>query len=123
MSDVQIKPIDAVEPYSGPRALEGIKFRTVGQALGVSAWGLSVIEIAPGVDGYPEHDHAAEGQEEVYYVARGSATLRTGPDERRVPEGTFVRVGPAERRKWIAGDSGVTLIAMGGTPGKAYEPR
>ncbi len=123
MSDVQIKQIDEVEPYSGPNALEGIKFRTVGKALGVSAWGLSVIEIAPGVSRYPEHDHAAEGQEEVYFVARGWATLRTGQDEHRVQEGAFVRVGPTETRKWIPGDSGVTLIAMGGTPGKAYEPR
>jgi uncharacterized cupin superfamily protein len=123
MSDVQIKQIDEIEPYSGPNALEGIKFRTVGHALGVSAWGLSVIEIAAGVSRYPEHDHAAEGQEEVYFVAEGSATLKTGQDERLVEQGAFVRVGPAETRKWIAGDSGVTLIAMGGTPGKAFEPR
>lgn len=123
MGDVQVKTIDEVEPYSGPNALEGIKFRTVGQALGVSAWGLSVIELAPGASRYPEHDHAANGQEEVYFVVEGSATLRTGGDERRVEQGTFVRVGPAETRKWIPGDAGVTLIAMGGTPGKAYEPR
>lgn len=123
MSDVQVKGIDEVEPYSGPNALEGIKFRTVGRALGVSAWGLSVIELAPGASKYPEHDHAAEGQEEVYFVFRGSATLRTGEDERRLEQGTFVRVGPTETRKWIPGDAGVVLIAMGGTPGKAYGTR
>jgi uncharacterized cupin superfamily protein len=123
MSDVQVKGIEEVDPYSGPNALEGIKFRTVGRALGVSAWGLSVIELAPGASEYPEHDHAAEGQEEVYFVVRGWATLRTGEHERRIEEGSFVRVGPAERRKWIPGDSGVVLIAMGGTPGKAYEAR
>lgn len=123
MSDVQVKGIDEVEPYSGPNALEGIKFRTVGRALGVSAWGLSVIELAPGASEYPEHDHTAEGQEEVYFVVRGSATLRTGEDERRLEQGTFVRVGPAEMRKWIPGDAGVVLIAMGGTPGKAYGTR
>ena len=123
MSDVQIKRIDEVEAYSGPGAREGIKFRAVGRALGVSAWGMNAIEMAPGTATYPEHDHAEDGQEEVFFVARGSAILQTDEGERQVGSGEMVRVGPREKRKWIAGDSGVTLLAMGGTPGKAYEPR
>lgn len=123
MSDVQIKGIDEVEPYSGPGVREGIKFRAVGRALGVSAWGMNAIEMAPGTSTYPEHDHAEDGQEEVFFVARGSATLRTGDSERQVESGEFVRVGPREKRKWIAGESGVTLLAMGGIPGKAYQLR
>ncbi len=123
MSDVQIKQIDEVDPYSGPNALEGIKFRPVGRALGVSAWGMNVIEIAPGTSIYPEHDHAGDGQEEVFFVVRGSATLRTDGKERRIGEGSLVRIGPGEKRKWIPGESGVVLLGVGGTPGKAYEPR
>ncbi len=123
MNDVQVKGIDEIEPYSGPGEREGIKFRAVGRALGVSAWGMNAIEMAPGTSTYPEHDHAEDGQEEVFFVARGSATLRTGEGERRLESGELVRVGPGEKRKWIAGDSGVTLLAIGGTPGKAYEPR
>ena len=123
MSDVQIKRIDEVEAYSGAGAREGIKFRAVGRALGVSAWGMNAIEMAPGTATYPEHDHAEDGQEEVFFVARGSAILQTDEGERQVGSGEMVRVGPREKRKWIAGDSGVTLLAMGGTPGKAYEPR
>ena len=123
MSDVQIKQIDEIEPYSGPNALEGIKFRPAGRALGVSAWGMNVIEIAPGTSVYPEHDHSGDGQEEVFFVVRGSATLRTGGEERRVGEGTLVRIGPEEKRKWIPGDSGVVLLGVGATPGKAYELR
>lgn len=123
MSDVQIKQIAEVEPYSGPNVREGIKFRPVGRALGVSAWGMNVIEIAPGTSTYPEHDHSGDGQEEVFLVVRGSATLRTGEEEHRVGEGTLVRIGPAEKRKWIPGDAGVVLVGVGATPGKAYEPR
>ena len=123
MSDVQVKRIDEVEPYTGPGEREGIKFRAVGRALGVSAWGMNAIEMAPGTSTYPEHDHEEDGQEEVFFVARGSATLRTGEGERQVESGELVRVGPLEKRKWLAGDSGVTLLAMGGTPGKAYEVR
>ena len=123
MSDVQIKRIEEVEPYSGPNALEGIKFRPVGRALGVSAWGMNVIEIAPGTMVYPEHDHSGDGQEEVFLVVRGSATLRTGEEERILEEGSLVRLGPEEKRKWIPGESGVVLLGVGATPGKAYEPR
>lgn len=123
MSDVQVKGIDAIEAYSGPGEREGIKFRTVGRALGVSAWGMNAIEMAPGATTYPEHDHAEDGQEEVFYVVRGSATLRTGEGERQLESGEIVRIGPSVKRKWIAGDSGVTLLAVGGTPGKAYEAR
>ena len=123
MSDVQVKGIDEVEPYSGPGVREGIKFRAIGRALGVSAWGMNAIEMAPGTSTYPEHDHEEDGQEEVFFVVRGSATLRTGEGDRQVESGELVRVGPSEKRKWIAGDSGVTLLAVGGIPGKAYEPR
>jgi uncharacterized cupin superfamily protein len=123
MSDVQVKRIDEVAPYTGPGEREGIKFRAVGRALGVSAWGMNVIEMAPGASTYPEHDHAEDGQEEVFFVARGSGTLRAGDSERQIETGELVRVGPREKRKWIAGDSGVTLLAMGGIPGKAYQPR
>ena len=34
-----------------------------------------------------------------------------------------VRVGPSQKRKFVPGPAGVTLLALGGTPGKAYEPR
>jgi hypothetical protein len=34
----------------------------------------------------------------------------------------LARVGPIQKRKIIPGDEGVTLLALGGTPGKAYEP-
>lgn len=120
MADVQVKGLDEVEPYSGPGEREGIKFRAVGRALGVSALGMNAIEMAPGTTTYPEHDHSEDGQEEIFFVARGSAILQTSEGERTIEEGTLVRIGPREKRKWVAGDSGVTILAVGGTPGKAY---
>lgn len=123
MTEIQIKEIDEVEPYRGPQALEGIEFRTVGGALGVTAFGLNVIDIAPGITTYPEHDHTGDGQEEVYFVLEGDATLRCDGEERRVVSGTFVRVPPEAKRSWLSGDRGVALVVIGGTPGKAYQPR
>jgi mannose-6-phosphate isomerase-like protein (cupin superfamily) len=123
MSDVTVKRIDAIEPYKGPGTLEGIQFRSVGRALGVTAWGMGVLTLAPSATTYYEHDHVRDGQEEAYLLLEGSATLRAGGEEWRVEPGMIVRVGPAVTRKWLAGDRGATLLAIGGTPGKAYVPR
>ena len=34
----------------------------------------------------------------------------------------MARVGPEQKRKIVPGDGGVTIVVIGGTPGKAYEP-
>ena len=38
------------------------------------------------------------------------------------PAGTFVFASPGVKRTAFAEEPGTTLIALGGTPGKAYEP-
>jgi mannose-6-phosphate isomerase-like protein (cupin superfamily) len=123
MSDVTSKRIDEIPPYAGPRTIDGIAFRPVARALGVTAWGMNVIELGPDVSAYPEHDHAKDGQEEVYVALRGSGTLRADGAEWPLAPGVIVRVGPAQRRKIVAGPEGVAVLAIGATPGKAYEPR
>ena len=120
--DVIVKALDEVDFYKGPNAIPGIKFRSVGRSLGVTAWGMNVLEIDKGCSGYPEHDHVKDGQEEVYVILRGSATLRAGDESVEVAAGQVVRVGPLQKRKFIPGDDGVTLLAIGATPGKAFTP-
>ena len=48
MSDVKTLRIDDIPHYEGERGIPGIKFRTAGRALDVSAWGMNVLEIEPG---------------------------------------------------------------------------
>lgn len=120
--DVIVKALAEVDFYKGPNAIPGIKFRSVGRSLGVTAWGMNVFEIDKGCTGYPEHDHAKDGQEEVYVILRGSATLRAGDESVEVAAGQVVRVGPEQKRKFVPGDDGVTVLAIGATPGKAYPP-
>ncbi|MCA9607643.1 MAG: cupin domain-containing protein [Myxococcales bacterium] len=119
--DVKLKHLESIPAYRGPHAIEGIRFRPAGSALGVSAWGMNVLEIDAGCTHYPEHDHAGDGQEEVYVVLRGSARLRVGDHETELVEGDLVRVGPDTVRKILPGDRGVTVLALGGTPGKVFE--
>src|SRR5688572_33375870 len=122
MEGIRVKQIEEIEPYSGPHAIPGIRFRPAREALGVSSWGMSVIELDPRCSGYPEHDHASDGHEEVYLVLRGSVLLRAGGTERRLKQGDFVRVAPEVRRKLVTLDEGAAILALGGTPGKAYTP-
>jgi uncharacterized cupin superfamily protein len=123
MSKITVKRIDEVEPYRGPHELEGIQFRPFGRALGVSAWGMNVLNLAPGTTTYPEHDHSGDGQEEVFLVLEGDATLHAGDRDWRLERGHAVRVPPGFKRNWTPGDRGVTLLALGATPGQAYEPK
>ena len=123
MSEVTVKRLDEVEPYRGPGELAGIEFRAVGRALGVTAWGMNVLKLAPGTKTYPTHDHSDDGQEEVYLLLEGSATLRAGDRDLRLERGQIVRVPPGVTRTWEPGEKGATILAVGATPGKPYEPR
>ncbi len=71
---------------------------------------------------FPEHDHAGDGQEEVYTVLSGSATLHAGDESYTLEPGVFARVGPGVTRKITTAERPVQLLAIGGTPGQAYSP-
>ena len=91
MSEVTVKRIDELGYYQGPHAIPGMKFRDAAKELGVSAWGMNVIEIDAGCGAYPEHDHEKDGQEEVYLVLRGSATVQAGGEEHALEEAAMIR--------------------------------
>jgi mannose-6-phosphate isomerase-like protein (cupin superfamily) len=82
---------------------------------------MNALEIEAGCTSYPEHDHARDGQEEVYAVLRGSGTLEAGEARIALVPGVLVRVGPKQTRKIVPGPEGITVLAIGATPGKAYE--
>ncbi len=89
--------------------------------LGVSAFGVQVIQLPPGYEDYPEHDHAETGQEEVFLPLRGSGWMEIEGDRVELDPETCVRVGPDVRRKIHAGPQGLRVLAIGGAPGRAYE--
>jgi uncharacterized cupin superfamily protein len=93
----------------------------VRSGLGVTAFGMQVIELPPHADMYPEHDHNHDEQEEVYTVLHGAATLHVGDAEHVLVPGTFARVGAHEKRKLVTGDDGARILAVGATPGRPYE--
>jgi uncharacterized cupin superfamily protein len=123
MSDMKAKHFDEIPSYQGSNAIPGIKFHMVTRDLGVTAWGMNVLQIDAGCTGHPEHDHIRDGQEEVYVVLRGSGTLDGGDTRVALASGMLVRVGPSQKRKIVPGPEGITVLAIGGTPGQAYPPR
>jgi len=70
-----------------------------------------------------EHDEGGEdGDEELYLVQRGRARFELDGEPVQAPVGTLVFVRPDVKRTAFAEEPGTTIIALGGTPGKAYEP-
>lgn len=120
MADVKARNVEEIPPYRGPQALPGIRFHPAGRELGVTAWGMNVIAIDAGCTSYPEHGHGENGQEEVYVVLEGDGSLVAGGEKTPLSRGTLVRVGPSTTRKILPGPRGVVVLAIGGTPGKAY---
>jgi hypothetical protein len=116
MPDVTVKRVEDFE------AIFGGGFRRVRAGLGVTSFGLAVIDLPPNFTVFPEHDQTHDDQEEVYTLVSGKATLRVGDEEYELEPGIFARVGATEKRKLITGDEPARVIAMGATPGKAYEP-
>jgi len=120
-SDSRAKVIGDIPYYQGPNAIRGIRFHTAGRDLGVTAWGMNVIDIEAGCNDYPEHDHTKDGQEEVYVVLKGSGSIECGAEKTELTEGMLIRVGPSTRRKIVPGPHGITVLALGATPGQAYK--
>jgi mannose-6-phosphate isomerase-like protein (cupin superfamily) len=117
MSDYTTKQINEME------AAFGGGMKKARAELGVASFGMQVIDLPPNYTDYPEHDHESDGQEEVYSVMRGSGELEIEGERIALTPDILVRVGPDTKRKIYSGPEGLRLLALGGTPGAAYEAR
>ena len=115
MAGHTVKRIDEME------AVFGGAFKRARAELGVEAFGLQVIDFPPNAERYPEHDHADDGQEEVYVALRGSGEIEIEGERHPFDPETMVRVGPGVKRKLWPGEEGLRVLAIGGRPGQAYE--
>jgi hypothetical protein len=76
MADYTVKRFEEMEPIFG-----GV-FRRARASLGVSSFGMQLLEMPPnGGDAYPDHDHHHDSQEEVYVIlaAQRTSTSRASP--------------------------------------------
>ena len=115
MADCTAKKIGEME------AAYGGGFVKVRAELGVSAFGMQVIQLPADYGDYPEHDHAESAQEEVFLAIGGSGWIDVEGERVELDADTFVRVGAQARRKVYAGPQGLRVLVIGGAPGEAYK--
>jgi mannose-6-phosphate isomerase-like protein (cupin superfamily) len=88
------------------------RFVPLRRQLGVSAFGLNQITLAPG-ERSRIHRHAR--QEEVYLVLEGTLTVLVEGEDNELARGELMRVAPGVRRQLVNfGPERVILLALGG---------
>lgn len=115
MADYTAKKIEEMEAGFGGGF---VKARA---ELGVSSFGMQIIRMPGGYPDYPEHDHAADGQEEVYVALDGSGTIDIEGERVDFDKDTLVRVAAGTKRKVHPGPEGLTMLVIGGCPGEPYK--
>jgi uncharacterized cupin superfamily protein len=115
MGDYALKRIDEME------AIFGGGFKRARAELGVSAFGMQVLDMPPNADRYPEHDHGEDRQEEVYVVLRGAADVDVDGERVHLDPEAILRVSAGTKRKILPGAEGARILAIGGVPGHVYD--
>ncbi len=115
MSDYAVKKIDEME------AVYGGAFKRARAELGVEAFGMQIIDMPPNYENYPEHDHAEDGQEEVFLALRGGGEIEIAGERFALDGDRVARVASGTMRKIWPGDEGIRLLVLGGKPGGVYD--
>jgi hypothetical protein len=95
------------------------------RAFGINAW----VARGAGEGLIEEHDESPDGggdggDEEIYAVTRGRAVFTVDGRQVDAPAGTLIHIAdPRLVRSAVAEEAGTTVIAVGASPGVAFEPR
>ena len=120
MSGYAVAHLDEIDELDdGREPLRPVRHHFGITAFGVNAW--TAREAGDRI--INEHDESEpDAHEELYLVLRGRAVFELDGDRVDAPAGTLVFARPGVKRTAFAEEPGTTIIALGGTPGKAYEP-
>jgi hypothetical protein len=120
MTSYAVARLDEIDEVTDGRE----PFRPVRHHFGITSFGATAWTARDAGDRIiNEHDESEpDSDEELYLVMRGQAVFELDGDRVDAPAGTFVFAPPGVKRTAFAEEPGTTLIALGGTPGKAYEP-
>jgi tetratricopeptide (TPR) repeat protein len=120
MSSYAVAQIDEIDEISDGRC----PWRPVRHHFGITSFGVNAFtgkEVGDRI--INEHDESEEQdlQEELYLVQRGRARFELDGEQVDAPAGTLVFARPNVKRTAFAEEPRTTIVALGGTPGKAYE--
>jgi len=98
------------------------KWALARKALGVTSFGLNLVELPPG-ESIPEHDERERDQEEVFVTLAGEATLVIDGEEHSAPAGTYARLDPEPQRTVVnRSDAPATVLIVSAPCTSGYEP-
>jgi len=119
MSRYTVAHLDEIDERDDGRC----PYRPVRHHLGITAFGVNTWTArAAGDRIINEHNESEpDANEELYLVMTGRARFELDGDQVDAPAGTFVFARPGVKRTAFAEEAGTTVVALGGTPGKAYE--
>ena len=120
MTSYAVARLDEIDEVSDGRC----PFRPVRHDFGITSFGVNAWTARDAGDRIiNEHDESdPDSGEELYLVVRGRAVFELDGDRVAAPAGTFVFAPPGVKRTAFAEEPETTVLALGGTPGKAYEP-
>lgn len=121
MNGYAVAHLDEIEELTDGRC----PWRPVRHHFGITSFGVNTWTAREAGDRIiNEHDEADadENEEELYLVQSGRATFELDGERVDAPAGTFVFARPGVKRTAFAEEPGTTIVALGGTPGQAYEP-
>jgi hypothetical protein len=120
MSGYAVAHLDEIDAINDGRC----PWRPVRHHFGITAFGVNAWTARDAGDRIiNEHDESdPDSNEELYLVLRGRAVFELDGDRMDAPAGTLVFARPGVKRTAVAEEPDTTIIALGGTPGKAYEP-
>jgi len=119
----ELEPAPRIAPPETPD--DGRKRFDVRRTLDITAFGVQAFSAPSGGVVVNEHDEVLlteAGQQELYIVMSGAATFEIDGETVDAPAGSLVHVQPAAKRKATATEDDTTILVVGATPGKAYEP-
>jgi mannose-6-phosphate isomerase-like protein (cupin superfamily) len=120
MSGYAVAQIDEIDEISDGRC----PWRPVRHHFGITSFGVNAFTGKNAGDRLiNEHDESQDQdlQEELYLVQRGRARFELDGESVDAPTGTLVFARPNVKRTAFAEEPGTTIVALGSTPGKAYE--
>jgi tetratricopeptide (TPR) repeat protein len=119
MSGYAVVHLDEIDELDDGRC----PWRPVRHHLGIAAFGINAWTGHDAGDRIiNEHDESEDESEELYLVLEGRAVFELDDERRDAPARTLVFVPSGVKRTAFAEEPGTTIIAVGGVPGKAYEP-
>jgi tetratricopeptide (TPR) repeat protein len=119
MADYAIARLEEIEELSDGRC----PYRPVRHHFGITSFGVNSWTAREAGDRIiNEHDESEpDSDEELYLVLQGRAIFELDGERVEAPAGTLVFARPGVKRTAFAEEPQTTIIALGGTPGGAYE--